>query len=348
MGIHQKWSIEIGKMQKGPRNTIADVGDVMVGHYTLRTGDVQTGVTSILPHSGNVFQNKVMAAHYVMNGFGKSIGLIQIEELGTIETPILLTNTLSVGVASTALVKYMLAHNEDICDTTGSVNPVVCECNDSELNDIRGLHITEEHVFKAIENCSADVREGAVGAGRGMRCHGLKGGIGSASRQFEIEGQCYTIGALVLTNHGLLEDLVVAGKPVGQKLYKDLPKQAEDKGSIITILATDAPLSERQLKRLCKRVPLGLSKTGSIMANGSGEIAIAFSTANKISHYPHKAVTQLGMLHDTQMDILFRGTVEVVEEAVISSMLHSKGVVGKNGTAAESLANYFESKQIDK
>ena len=194
MGIAgNKWGFTVGRLPHGPLDKISDVPGVTVGHCTLAEGNIQTGVTALLPHQGDVFHDKLLAASYVINGFGKTTGLVQIDELGTLETPILFTNTLSVGTVETALVKYMLARNPDICETTGSVNPVVCECNDSGLNDIRGLHVTEEHVFAALADCKADFAEGAVGAGRGMRCHGLKGGIGSASRQLELDGKRYTI-----------------------------------------------------------------------------------------------------------------------------------------------------------
>ena len=245
MGIEtNKWGFRVGRLPHGPRNKISDVPGVTVGHCTLADGNVQTGVTALLPHPGDVFHDKVLAASHVINGFGKTTGLVQIDELGTLETPILFTNTLSVGTVETALVKYMLQRNPDICETTGSVNPVVCECNDSGLNDIRGLHVTEEHVFAALADCRADFAEGAVGAGRGMRCHGLKGGIGSASRQVELDGKTYTIGALVLSNHAVFDDLVVAGTPIQTLLDAKIPPH-EDKGSIITVLATDIPLSER-------------------------------------------------------------------------------------------------------
>ena len=217
MGIESEWKnrgIRVGKLPCGPLDKISDVPGVTVGHCTLADGEVQTGVTALLPHPGDIFHDKVMAASHVINGFGKTTGLVQIEELGTLETPILFTNTLSVGTVETALVKYMLDRNPDICETTGSVNPVVCECNDSGLNDIRGLHVTEENVWAALADCRADFAEGAVGAGRGMRCHGLKGGIGSASRVVELDGKPYTIGALVLSNHAVFDDLVVAGTPI--------------------------------------------------------------------------------------------------------------------------------------
>lgn len=343
MGIDKKWNIQIGTLPTGPRNLISDVNGVQVGHCTLANGDIQTGVTAILPHTGDIFHNKVMASSHVINGFGKSIGLVQIEELGCIETPILLTNTLSVGTASTALVKYMLEQNTDICETTGSVNPVVCECNDSRLNDIRGLHIKEEHIFGAIKDCREDFAEGAVGAGRGMCCHELKGGIGSASRKIEMNGQIYTIGALVLSNYGLYNDLLINGEQISKTIPH--PSHFEnDKGSIITILATDLPLSERQLKRICKRTVVGLSRMGSYMSNGSGEIVIAFSTANRIPHYPKEDILSYGFVHDSLLNIVFRDVAEVVEESVLSSMLHAETVTGKYNRQLRSLAELLERK----
>ena len=289
---------------------------VTVGHCTLADGDIQTGVTALLPHPGDVFHDKVLAACHVINGFGKTTGLVQIDELGTLETPILFTNTLSVGTVETALVKYMLERNPDICETTGSVNPVVCECNDCGLNDIRGLHVTEAHVAAALADCKADFAEGAVGAGRGMRCHGLKGGIGSASRLVELDGKSYTIGALVLSNHATFDDLIVAGTPIHELLEARIPPH-EDKGSIITVLATDIPLSERQLRRLCHRALVGLSRTGSACGNGSGEIVLAFTP-------------------------LFRAVAECVEESVLSSLLHAETVTGYHGRTVQCLSDLLK------
>lgn len=343
MGIEKKWNIQIGSLPAGPRNKISDVEGVRVGHCTLAHGEVQTGVTAILPHGGNVFQDKVLAAGHVINGFGKSVGLVQIEELGTLETPIVLTNTLSVGTASTALIRYMLEQNPDIGETTGSVNPVVCECNDSDLNDIRGLHVKEEHVFAALESCSEDFSEGAVGAGRGMRCHELKGGIGSASRQFMLDGETFTMGALVLSNHALYKDLLINGVSI-KKLAAHPSCEENDKGSIITILATDAPLNERQLKRICKRAVVGISRTGSHMANGSGEIVIAFTTANHVPHYPEKDILECGYLWDGAMNVVFRSVAEAVEEAVLSSLLHAETVTGKHQVQVKSLAELLGQK----
>lgn len=344
MGIEAKWKsrgIRVGKLPCGPLDKISDVPGVTVGHCTLADGGVQTGVTALLPHQGDIFHDKVMAASHVINGFGKTTGLVQIDELGTLETPILFTNTLSVGTVETALVKYMLDKNPDICETTGSVNPVVCECNDSGLNDIRGLHVTEENVRAALGDCRADFAEGAVGAGRGMRCHGLKGGIGSASRVVELDGKPYTIGALVLSNHAVFDDLVVAGTPIQSLLDAHIPPH-EDKGSIITVLATDIPLSERQLRRLCHRALVGLSRTGSFCGNGSGEIVIAFTTANRVPHYSEKAVLPMGMVHDDAINPLFRAVAECVEESVLSSLLHAETVTGYHGRTVRCLSDLLK------
>lgn len=344
MGIEAKWKsrgIRVGKLPCGPLDKISDVPGVTVGHCTLADGEVQTGVTALLSHQGDIFHDKVMAASHVINGFGKTTGLVQIDELGTLETPILFTNTLSVGTVETALVKYMLDKNPDICETTGSVNPVVCECNDSGLNDIRGLHVTEENALAALADCRADFAEGAVGAGRGMRCHGLKGGIGSASRVVELDGKQYTIGALVLSNHAVFDDLVVAGTPIQSLLDAHIPPH-EDKGSIITVLATDIPLSERQLRRLCHRALVGLSRTGSFCGNGSGEIVIAFTTANRVPHYSEKAILPMGMLHDDAINPLFRAVAECVEESVLSSLLHAETVTGHHGRTVRCLSDLLK------
>lgn len=346
MGIEAKWKsrgIRVGKLPCGPLDKISDVPGVTVGHCTLEDGEVQTGVTALLPHQGDIFHDKVMAASHVINGFGKTTGLVQIDELGTLETPILFTNTLSVGTVETALVKYMLDKNPDICETTGSVNPVVCECNDSGLNDIRGLHVTEENALAALADCRADFAEGAVGAGRGMRCHGLKGGIGSASRVVELDGKQYTIGALVLSNHAVFDDLVVAGTPIQSLLDAHIPPH-EDKGSIITVLATDIPLSERQLRRLCHRALVGLSRTGSFCGNGSGEIVIAFTTANRVPHYSEKAILPMGMVHDDAINPLFRAVAECVEESVLSSLLHAETVTGYHGRTVRCLSDLLDEK----
>ena len=247
MGVESRYGLKFGYMGHGPRNLITDVPGVRVGHVTLHDGEVHTGVTAIIPHTGDVFHEKCLAGAHVINGFGKSIGLVQVQELGTLETPILLTNTLSVGTVSTALVEYMLERNDDIGLDAGTVNSLVMECNDARLSDIRGLHITKEHARAALDAAADTFAEGDVGAGAGMVCYSLKGGIGSASRLCRLYGETYTVGALVMTNFGTLRDLKVAGDSVGERLFWQEQSELKDKGSIIVIIATDVPLSARQL-----------------------------------------------------------------------------------------------------
>lgn len=333
------YGINIGNFTTGSNNSITDVKGVKVGHTTLDDGVIKTGVTAILPHEGNIFKDKLIAACHVINGFGKSTGLIQIEELGTIETPIILTNTLSVGIAHETLVRYMLAQNDDIGSTTGTVNPVICECNDGVINDIRGLHIKQEHIYEAIEKCNIEFAEGNIGAGTGMVCYGLKGGIGSSSRIVELENTQYTIGVLVLSNFGSLEDFVLNGDHIGPKLVEKTKEidTTEDKGSIIVILATDIPLSSRQLKRIIKRVYPGISRTGSYTGNGSGEVVIGFSTANIIKHYEENDVIDIRVINENKINKIFKATVEATEEAILNSLICSTSSIDRDGKQVYSL-----------
>ena len=328
MGLPKDCKVDLqNKFPKGKRNLISDVPGVKVGHVTLKDDEkfIHTGVTAILPHEGNLFQEKVAAGACVINGFGKSAGLVQIEELGTIETPILMTNTLSVGAGLNGLIQYMLKDNEDIGVSTGTVNCVVTECNDGELNDIRGMHVKEEHVLKALEKADEEFTEGGVGGGTGMCCMGLKGGIGSASRIITCNEKEYTLGAIVMSNFGVLGNLRIDGK----RIKTEIPKEDKpEKGSIIIVLGTDIPLSDRQLKRIAKRATVGLARVGSFLGNGSGDIAIAFSNGNRIPHYSKEDVLETKMFHDNAMDKLFDATAEVVEEAVISSMYHAETTKG--------------------
>lgn len=328
--LHAKWP-------RGERDLITDVPGVKVGHVTLKEGDIHTGVTAVLPHGGNCFQDKVMAGVSVINGFGKSVGLIQIQELGTIETPILLTNTLSVGTACEELTRYMLEGNPDIGVTTGTVNCVVTECNDGRLNDIRGLHVRPEHVREALANASEDFEEGAVGGGTGMVCLGLKGGIGSASRRVEVDGQTYTVGALVMSNFGAPGNLIIGGKHYDTNLGRD---ERKDEGSIIMLLATDIPLNERQLSRLAKRSMVALGRVGSYCGNGSGDIAIAFTTANRLPHYSEKNILETRMFYDENIDRVFVAGVEAVEEAIISSLYHAETTTGVRGNCYLGLRDF--------
>lgn len=335
MGLHYRMRHALSSAPRGEKNSIADVPGILVGHTTLAYGAEQTGVTAILPHNGNIFYEKVVASSHVINGFAKSTGLVQIQEMGTIETPILLSNTLSVGQVSTALVQHMLAENSAIGDTTSTVNPVVLECNDGYLNDIRALSISSDDVKNAIATASDVVAEGSVGAGRGMCCYGLKGGIGTSSRAISIEGapadECYHIGALVLSNFGSLHDLCFDGWPIGPDLAVALSSQRQqaEQGSIIVILATDIPLSERQLGRMARRAGVGVNRTGSFCANGSGEVVIAFSTAERRTQDPPALVVPSLRTQEGAMDPIFRATVDVVEEAILSSLLHSPSVIGR-------------------
>lgn len=342
MGLPKNSGLELyGKWPAGKRNLISDVPGVKVGHVTINEGDVHTGVTAVLPHEGNIFQDKVMAGVSVINGFGKSIGLVQIEELGTIETPIILTNTLSVGTACEALTKYMLEQNEDIGVTTGTVNCVVTECNDGRLNDIRGMHVQEKHVRGALENASEDFLEGAVGGGTGMVCLGVKGGIGSASRMVRTDDKDYAVGALVMSNFGAPGNLTIGGKHYNTGKYKDDAKAAKDTGSIIILIGTDIPLSERQLKRVAKRAMIALGRTGSYCGNGSGDIAIAFTTANHLKHYSDTNIIDVKMFYDENIDMVFEAAAEAVEEAIISSLYHGETMTGIRGNYVMGLRDFI-------
>ena len=334
--------IALGDLPPGVRNAITDVPGVTVGHATLKGGSVNTGVTAILPHPGNVFRDKVMATSVVFNGFGKTTGLVQVDELGAIETPILLTNTLSVGTAAEALVQHKLRRNPEIGTTTGTVNPVVGECNDSYLNDIRGLHVKASHVDEAISTASADFAQGAVGGGTGMTAYGLKGGIGSSSRQMKLDGKTYHLGILVLANFGKPEDLTIGGRPIGRRIAEaKKARGTPDQGSIIIVLASDLPTSERQLLRIARRTSIGLGRTGSYLGHGSGDLCIAFTTANRIDHNERKSVIAWQALAEPKIDLAFRAAVEATEEAVIEAMLAADPMVGRDGNRRESLRDYL-------
>lgn len=341
MGLPENSGLELYSMHPhGGRNLITDVPGVLVGHKTVTDGkDIHTGVTAILPQSGDIFHEKLTAGVTVINGFGKSTGLIQIKELGTLETPILMTNTLSVGTCLTALVRYMLERNEDIGVETGTVNCVVTECNDGLLNDIRGLHVTEQDARDALEGASEEFAEGAVGAGKGMCCLGLKGGIGSASRLLEADGQPYTVGALVLANFGNSGYLTVGGDHIGRRIAK-LQQEAE-RGSIIIVIATDAPLNERQLERVAERSMVALGRTGSCCGNGSGDIALAFSTGNRYPHYSEQKILPSRYFHDAEIDDVFECAIEATEEAIISALYHAETTRGIRGNIVRGLRDYL-------
>lgn len=331
--------MQIGRLKTGKRNSITDVPGITVGHCTIDTKDHQTGVTVILPCNDDVFQNKMPAACHVLNGFGKTAGLVQIEELGTIETPIALTNTLNVGLVHDAMVEYMCQQAEKNNYSIASINPIVCECNDCFLNNIRHRVIGTKEVFEAIEAANVDFEEGAVGAGRGMSCHGLKGGIGSSSREIEIDDKTFIIGVLVLTNHGSLSDLTINGNNIGADIDHTLQANAPDKGSCIMIVATDLPVTDRQLKRIIKRCSIGLARIGSYIGHGSGEIMLGFSTANRIPENGNFCT--MNYLHESQIDKAFRAVAEATEEAVLHSMLRASEVTGYKNNTRKSLSEFF-------
>lgn len=346
MGLSKPLYDDISEAKKGPLNLITDVPGVTVGHTTIISDKVKTGVTAIMPQQDNLFLSKLPAAAHVINGFGKSTGLIQVNELGSVETPIVLTNTFGVGTAMNALVKDMLDQNNDIGDSTGTVNPVVMECNDGTISDIRAMAVKEEHIHEAIKSAGIDFAEGAVGAGTGMCCYDLKGGIGSASRQIVVDGETFIIGALVLSNFGFLRDLEIYGCRIGAKLESfDENEKEIEKGSIIVILATDLPLDHRQLTRICKRASVGITRTGAFIGNGSGEIALAFSTANRIAHYSEKQLGTRQGINENAMDQLFRATASVVEESVLSSLVHAETVIDRHGRARKSLCDAVQNMQ---
>ena len=333
-GRARDFGIEPGILSTGKWNAITDVEGVSVGHRTLITGDsIRTGVTVIRPHSGNLFQEKVPAAVSVGNGFGKAIGFTQVKELGNLETPVALTNTLSVFTAADALVDHTLSlpGNESI----RSVNPVAGETNDGWLNDIRGRHVEKQHLLEALSIASeGPVKEGNVGAGTGTLCLGFKGGIGSSSRLLNETQGGYTVGVLVQTNFGGI--LTIQGAPVGKELknhYLAQQRSHQVDGSCMIVIATDAPLSARNLERLAKRSFLALGRVGSFMSNGSGDYAIAFSTHPecRIAHHPERPVDSPPELGNDSMSPLFLAVVEATEEAIYNSLFMAEDMTGQQG-----------------
>lgn len=385
----------IGHLASGPRDALTDVPGVRVGHCTLAEGAVQTGVTVIRPHAGSLFLDKVPAAATVLNGFGKSTGLVQVAELGVLETPIALTNTFGVGTVANAQIRHAVAQHPEIGRDWPTINPLVFECNDGYLNDIQAMAIGEAHYLHAFNAASTHVAQGSVGAGRGMSSFSFKGGIGSASRVVPVgtiragsgsgcgaggtidtgtraavavhadtgvditdaSGTAvphWTVGALVLSNFGRLPNLTVAGRPLGRAwLASRGPtgacpapdhERAEtadalgpEKGSIIIVIATDAPLDARQLKRLSLRAGAGLARTGSVFGHGSGDIALAFSTAYTIPQHTHVAMPAQAMLHECLIDPLFEAAAEATEQAIVHALWHADTVIGRDGHTRLSL-----------
>lgn len=331
------YGINFGSLNTGKFNAITDVEGVLVGHKTIiENDDIRTGVTAILPYGGNIFQNKVPAAVYIANGYGKLMGITQVEELGNIETPVILTNTLSVSTAADALIDYTFTFKEN--KNVRSVNPIVGETNDGILNNIQTRYINKEHVLNALENAkSGQVEEGNVGAGTGTTCFGFKGGIGTSSRVLSEKNGGYTVGVLVQTNFG--GNLLISGIPIEEELDRmNFPNNGD--GSIMIVVATDAPLKSRNLKRLAKRALFGVARTGGNCSNGSGEYVIAFSTAVelRISYERGNNYLESGdELRNDVMTPLFEAVIEAAEEAVINSLFAAKTMTGRDNLTIDAL-----------
>jgi D-aminopeptidase len=325
----------VGRFPTGERNAIVDVPGVLVGHRTLAEGDrLRTGVTAILPHGGNLYTDKVLGACHTINGYGKPAGLSQLAELGTIESPLLLTSTLSVGPVWEGGLRHLLDANPEAAVDRDTVNVIVAECFDGWLSDARALAVRPEHALEAIAAASGDeVREGAVGAGTGTTCFGYKAGIGGASRR----AGGHLLGCLVCSNYGARRELHLLVGPVADEAAAPEPPNAG--GSIVIVLATDAPLSERQLRRLAARATFGLGRAGSFGANASGEYALAFSTAHQIPHRGEGTHVEARFLRDDSAALreLFEATVEVVHEAILNSLCAAEPMQGRDGNRVEAL-----------
>jgi D-aminopeptidase len=338
--------IQIGFYEPGPLNAITDVEGVRVGHSTIIRGSgsrgsktiARTGVTAIVPANGDVFMDSVMGGAFVLNGAGELAGLTQINEWGLIETPILLSNTLAVGACGEGVVQYMTERHPQIGNIHDVVIPVVGECDDSWLNEIIGRHVKPAHAVEAIEKASAGpVVEGSVGGGTGMITCDFKGGIGTSSRRVKIHEDTYTVGVLVMSNFGVMRDLRIDGKPIGRILeaqFAGKSRREKNYGSIIAVLATDAPLLSHQLQRLAKRMGLGVGRVGSMAAHGSGEIMLAFSTANRVPRESTKPLYSVQILKDTAVDPLYGAAIEATEEAILNSLFAADTMEGVAGHTA--------------
>ncbi|MBA7516091.1 Beta-peptidyl aminopeptidase BapA [subsurface metagenome] len=344
-----------GKYPTGKNNAITDVSGVAVGHETIIKGEgkhiigegpIRTGVTVILPHEGNIYADKVVTGVHIVNAYGKSTGIPQIFEMGCIETPIAITNTLNVGLVFDALVSYSISRNLEDGITPSSISPIVTECNDGFLNDIQGRHVKESHVLKAIQNAKSatKIEQGCVGAGTGMRVFGLKSGIGTASRQLNVRQtkyqKTYHIGTLVVPNYGSLQDFQFYGTRMAtildkKKYFPKAKKKRKNKisgGSIIVIIATDLPLTHRQLNRLSRRGAFGIARTGSIIGHSSGDFLFAFSTSSRIEHNPKDLFKERLFLNENNLIIsdIFRMTIDAVQEAIYNAMLSAETMVGRD------------------
>jgi D-aminopeptidase len=337
--------VPLGDLPTGKLNAITDVAGVRVGHTTLIRGEgklvpgkgpVRTGVTVVIPRD-DVWHKKVPAGSFVLNGTGEMTGLAWVEEAGFLEYPIALTNTLNLPRVANGVMSWMIGRNPQIGIGDDTLTPVVAECDDSRLNDIQGRHVSEADVTKALDEAQdGPVAEGTVGAGTGMVSYGFKGGIGTASRVISSAGGGYTLGVLVNANHGRRSELMMGGVPIG-KLYGPSDGDRGAEGSIIIIIATDAPLDARQLKRLAKRAAIGLARTGSTVRHGSGDFVLAFSTGNVIPHYPKERIFPFTAFADTHLNSLFTAAIEATEEAILNALTMATTVVGRDGHKAEAL-----------
>jgi D-aminopeptidase len=324
-----------GSLPPGERNTIADIPGVLVGHTTISDGDVHTGVTAVLAHDGDIFQDKPVAAADVLNGFGNSIGMEFVNETGVIETPVLLTNTFSVGTCANALIRRAVRADPEIGRPGPTVHPVVLECNDGYLSDIQAMAVTEEAAEAAIDAAAEDFAVGAVGAGTGMSSYGFKSGIGSASRRLMLDRQVYHVGVLVLANFGRAGDLRL---PDGTRMDPQTPRMAEA-GSVVTVLATDVPLSHRQLRRVARRAFAGLAWSGSFFGHGSGDLVVAFTTANRTPQEPDGDILDRRVIAETRIDRLFQAAAEAVQESVMDSLVACDALTGRHSHTRPALAD---------
>lgn len=328
-----------GRLEPGPGNAITDVAGVAVGHRSLRGDGRFTGVTAVVPHAGDPFRLKPRAAVEVINGFGKSAGLMQVAELGTIETPILLTNTFGVAACTEALIRRAIAANPAIGRKTSTVNALVCECNDGNINDIQALAMAPADADAALDAAkSGPVEQGAVGAGSGMTAFGFKAGIGTASRLMRIGKRDFTLGTLVLANFGAAGDLVL---PDGRRPDPRAPANPE-RGSVIVVMATDLPLGDRQLQRVARRGGAGLARLGAFWGHGSGDVVLCFTTADPVEHDPAKAFATQGRLADDHIDIAFRAAAETTQEAVLNALCLAPATPARNGRLYPSLADWLK------
>lgn len=341
----REFGLTIGDTPTGPHNAITDVAGVRVGHCTVIEGEgkseigkgpLRTGITAIVPTPpAELFSRKMQAAAHIINGFGKSTGLMQVEEMSVIETPVLITSTLNVGKVADGLLDYLIMH-EGL--EWPSMNPIVMECNDFFLNDALGRHMGKKEVSRAIESASdGPVAEGVVGAGTGTSAYGYKGGVGTSSRAIECDGKSFTLGALVVTNMGSRADLTIRGVPVGKILPEPEIDVKDPGGSIIMVLATDAPLSGTQLRRVAARATHGLARTGSYSANSSGDIVLAFSTTRRIPMAPENPVIELPELAGTHINQFFAAAADVIEESILNAMFMAATTVGRDGNRLHAL-----------